>query len=111
MRSTSSRQTDNVSPSPLRAEPAPIDRDLIANLSDQNILDMDADELIRVINASQHPWRSRQNPAHFARTDLETLRRMAFKARLCCRNAIAGGDYEEPDVRTDDSGIWMYGAG
>lgn len=111
MHTTSSSRPRQAAPSSQSMEPVPIDPDLIANLSNQNILDMDVDELLRVINASNHPWRSQLDPDQVARTDLETLRRMAFKARLCCRNALANREHEEPDARTDESGIWMYGAG
>ncbi|QDU38646.1 hypothetical protein Mal4_29760 [Maioricimonas rarisocia] len=111
MRSTFSSHPHGPAARNPKAEAAPIDRDLIANLSDQNILDMEADELLRVINASHHPWRSQQVPGQFERADVATLRRMAFMARLCCRNALNREAGEEPDVRTDDSGIWMYGAG
>ncbi|MFG0334827.1 MAG: hypothetical protein ACF8TS_15840 [Maioricimonas sp. JB049] len=111
MRSTVSSRSRGPVPRSSKAGSAPIDRDLIANLSDQHILDMDVDELLRVIDASHHPWRSRQMPAQLERADLATLRRMAFMARLCCRNSLAREAREEPDVQTDESGIWMYGAG
>ena len=63
-----------------------LDKPLIAELSNTAIEQMTSDELRHVIAASEHPWTGRRLERRLAYCDRETLLRLAYLARRCCRN-------------------------
>ena len=67
-------------------ENEPLDKPTIAELSNGTIEEMTDGELRRLIAASGHPWRSNRLDRRLAYCDRETLIRLAYLARRCCRH-------------------------
>jgi hypothetical protein len=65
---------------------ASLDKPMIAELSNDAIDAMTSDELRQLIKASEHPWRGSRLDHRLRFCDRETLVRLAYLARRCCRN-------------------------
>ena len=65
---------------------APLDKPMIAELSNDAIDAMTSEELRHLIRASEHPWRGNRLDRRLQFCDRDTLIRLAYLARRCCRN-------------------------
>lgn len=70
------------------APPEALDDSLIAELPDGAIDRMERDELVRVIEAAGLPLPPGFGAGRLRLRDTGLLRRLAFLARLCCRNRV-----------------------
>ena len=68
------------------SDTAPLDKPMIAELSNDAIEAMTSDELRQLIEASEHPWRGNRLHRRLQFCDRDTLVRLAYLARRCCRN-------------------------
>lgn len=70
------------------APPEALDDSLIAELPDDAIDRMERDELVRVVDAARLPLPPEFGADRLRLRETGLLRRLAFLARLCCRNRV-----------------------